>query len=251
MGRINKKKYEKALEKLRSADFVTILTGAGISKESGISTFRGDGGLWNKFSPEELANIEAFYKNPALVSEWYEYRRHIIQKTSPNKGHIALFEMSKMVEKMMLITQNVDGLHQKAGNENVIELHGNIMRNYCVECLDEYTLQEFEKMYEKSNDHIVRCKCGGLIRPDVVWFGESLPENELEQAFEGSVETDIFMAVGTSALVRPAADFPMLAKANGAFLIEINPEETVISDIADVSFKQPASVVLDELVRDL
>lgn len=235
---------------IKNTGFVTVLTGSGISAESGIHTFRGDNGLWSKFSPDELASFEGFYKNPARVMEWYEYRRNVILKAKPNPGHFAIAEIEKYVQNFYLITQNIDRLHQKAGSRNVIELHGNIMENYCIKCGKMFSLEEFEKIYNESSDRIPKCECKGLIRPNVVWFGEQLPEDAVEKAYYASVNCDLFIIVGTSGAVRPASDFPRYAKYNGAYIIEVNPCRSFLTDFVDLWFEGKAGEILPEFVEE-
>ncbi len=227
---------------------VVVLTGAGISAESGIPTFRGKDGLWKNFRAEELATPEAFKRNPALVWEWYLWRRSIIEKAEPNKGHKALVELENILgDNFLLITQNVDGLHQKAGSKRLVELHGNIWRVRCLSCGANY--YDYKTFYEKLPPS---CKeCGGLIRPDVVWFGESLPEKALNIAFQWAMACDVFVSIGTSGVVYPAAELPFLAKRHGAKVIEINPESTPISSIADVIIREPATIGVPKLLEVL
>ena len=216
---------------------VIVFTGAGVSAESGIPTFRGKDGLWNKFKPEELATPEAFFRNPKLVWEWYDWRRQLIAKAHPNEAHKIIAKMEKEIEDFYLITQNVDGLHQKAGSEKVVELHGNIWKVRCVDC--GYETYDYRTPLPEIPP---KCeKCGGLLRPGVVWFGESLPADALEKAYELSRESHIFIVVGTSGVVYPAAQLPYIAKENGAQVIEVNPEETPISRIADKIFREKAT----------
>ncbi|RUM28786.1 MAG: NAD-dependent protein deacylase [Aquifex sp.] len=222
---------------------IVALTGAGISAESGIPTFRGKDGLWNKFRPEELATPEAFFRDPKLVWEWYDWRRGLIAKAEPNEGHKTLAKIEKEFPHFYLITQNVDGLHQKAGSEKVIELHGNIWKVKCVNC--KYETYEYRTPLPEIPP---RCEqCGGLLRPGVVWFGESLPMDALQKAYELSRESLIFIVIGTSAVVYPAAELPYIAKENGAEVIEVNPEETPISRIADKIFREKASTGLKKV----
>jgi len=234
------------LDRIKKARWIAVLTGAGVSAESGVPTFRGENGLWKKFKPEELANFEAFIQNPQLVWEWYQYRRKLIQEVEPNPGHYALAAMEKKAPKFTLITQNVDGLHQRAGNKNVIELHGNILRNRCVDCNRIFTELEFD-----LSQGVPHCECGGLIRPDVVWFGEMLPEEALHKAYEASEKSDVFFSIGTSAVVYPAASLPGIAKSHGAYLIEINPEPTPVTGIAHVSIRGKSGEVLPKLIEAL
>ncbi|MFQ6032074.1 MAG: NAD-dependent deacetylase [Candidatus Zixiibacteriota bacterium] len=200
---------------------VVVLTGAGISAESGVPTFRGEDGLWKKFRPEELATFDAFMANPQLVWEWYEYRRKIIEEIKPNPAHLALVEFQNYFEKFDLITQNVDGLHQQAGSKNVVELHGNLKRNKCIRCGAKY-----ETLDKTIQGIPPKCTCGGNIRPDVVWFGEMLPQEALNYAFGVSSGCDLFFSVGTSAVVHPAASLPLIAKRGGAYVVEVNIEPT-------------------------
>jgi NAD-dependent deacetylase len=222
---------------------VTCLTGAGISAESGIPTFRGADGLWKKFRPEELAKIDAFLANPQLVWEWYRFRRDSMAQSLPNAGHRALAQWQAKIGSFHLITQNVDGLHQKAGSHDVVELHGNIWRDRCLDCgrrRDASTALE---------PGVPRCACGGTMRPDVVWFGEALPEEALDQASTWAEECELFLSVGTSAVVQPAAGLPMLAKRNGACLLEVNPEPTPLSGAADFTCFDAAGTVLPRLLQ--
>ncbi len=224
---------------------VVVLTGAGISAESGIPTFRGKDGLWNKYSPTELATPEAFSRDPELVWKWYDWRRQLIAKAEPNDGHRTLAKMEELFPDFWLITQNVDGLHQRAGSKRVIELHGNIWKVRCVRCGEEgydhrAPLPEIPPKCER---------CGGLLRPGVVWFGESLPMDALQRAYKLSEEADVFIVVGTSAQVYPAAELPLIAKRNGAKLIEVNPEETPITPHADVSLRESASTGLKRVLE--
>jgi NAD-dependent deacetylase len=233
------------LESLLTKDTkVVVLTGAGISAESGVPTFRGEEGLWKKFRPEELATFDAFMANPELVWEWYEYRRKIVDEIKPNPGHVALVDFQKHFDKFDLITQNVDGLHDQAGSRNIVELHGNIRKNKCIQC---------DKQYESLEGTIEgvppKCSCGGNIRPDVVWFGEMLPQNAINYAFEVSQQCDLFYCVGTSAIVHPAASLPLIAKRSGAFVVEVNLESTEISHLVDETLLGKSGEILPSLVK--
>jgi len=225
---------------------VVVLTGAGISAESGVPTFRGEDGLWKKFRPEELATFDAFMANPKLVWEWYEYRRKIIQDIKPNPAHLALVEFQNYFGKFDLITQNVDGLHQQAGSENVVELHGNIRRNKCIKCDTLY--ETLEKAIQGISP---KCTCGGNIRPDVVWFGEMLPQDAIKYAFGVSSDCDLFFSVGTSAIVHPAASLPLIAKRSGAYVVEANTEPTEISRVVDESLIGKAGEIMPFLAKFL
>lgn len=232
-------------EQLAQARHIVALSGAGISAESGIPTFRGEEGLWKRFKPEELANFDAFLRNPELVSSWYAHRREIIDRVKPNPAHYALARMESLFEYVTVITQNVDGLHQRAGSTNVIELHGNIHRNYCVQCGKRFDYMQFDK-----SDQAPRCdECGGYIRPDVVWFGEQLPGDVVREAEQICAAADVMFSIGTSGVVYPAAALPRIAKNQQAFLIEINPEHTDISLIADLVIRAPAGQALPEVLK--
>ncbi len=237
---------ERFIERVKSATTVGVLTGAGMSAPSGVPTFRGKDGLWDKFNPQELANVDAFLNNPELVWEWYNWRRELIRKVKPNLGHYALVDVEGFFPDFALITQNVDNLHQLAGSRKVLELHGNIMRNKCLDCSRLFENEHIDQ------DNIPRCPdCNGMIRPDVVWFGELLPQDVIREAQEFSASADIFFAVGTSSTVEPAASLSYMAKGNGAYLIEINPEKTPLSDYADESIQTSVDLYLPQLVVEL
>ena len=236
---------ERAAEAIARCSVAAALTGAGISAESGVPTFRGQQGLWKKFKPEQLATMEAFLASPEIVWEWYNWRRELIGKVQPNPGHYALRDLEGLFRQFTLITQNVDNLHRLAGSSHVLELHGNIYRNKCAGC-GRLVAQDMAI----DPDHIPRCdQCGGKIRPDVVWFGELLTEAVIDEAFARAEEAEVFLSVGTSAIVQPAASLPLLAKRHGATLIEINPEPTPLSDFADFAFQAKSGELLPELVR--
>lgn len=223
---------------------IAVLTGAGISAESGVPTFRDkQTGLWSKFNPQELADFTSFLKDPKLVWEWYDFRKKTIHEIEPNAGHQALVELENLFSNFSLITQNIDNLHQRAGSKNVIELHGNIERNFCIQC------KTFKK--EISELPPICENCGGLVRPDVVWFGELLPENALRIAFQKSKESDIFLCIGTSAVVYPAAQLPIDAARNGSKLIIINPEETDLTPLAHFHIYQKSGEFLPKLISAL
>jgi NAD-dependent deacetylase len=230
---------------LRTARHITVLTGAGISAESGVPTFRdAQTGLWAKYSPEELATPQAFQREPRLVWEWYAWRRELIVQAAPNPGHFALVEIEKKVLSFTLITQNVDGLHSMAGSQNLIELHGNIQRTKCSadgEVVDEW---------EKTGQVPPLCpRCQALLRPDVVWFGEMLPTEALNQAVEAAQSCDVFLSIGTSGIVQPAASLPYMALRSGSPVIEINPEETPLTLEATYFLQGPSGILLPELVK--
>jgi NAD-dependent protein deacetylase/lipoamidase len=230
---------------LKGAKHVAILTGSGISAESGVPTFRdAQTGLWSQFKPEDLATPEAFRGNPKLVWEWYAWRRGLIARAQPNAGHLALVELEQRIPEFTLITQNVDGLHQRAGSRNVIELHGNINRTKCSE--EDLPVTE----WKERGDPPPRCpRCGGPLRPDVVWFGESLRAEAIEGALMASRRCDVFLSIGTSTLVQPAASLPFEAAEGGATVIEINTDVTPLTNHATFRLPGPAARVLPELLR--
>lgn len=229
------------LEALANSSNVAVLTGAGISAESGVPTFRGADGIWKKYNPMELATFEAFEANPKLVWEWYNYRREIIRKIKPNPGHYALASLAKYYNNFSLITQNVDGLHRTAGSENIYELHGNIRRNRCLECGKLDFQEEFETVPPM-------CACGGRLRPDVVWFGEMLPADAFEASHAAAVRSELFFTIGTSGAVQPAASLPLIAKQNGALVVEINLEPSEISHLCDIKYHGKAGEILPQIV---
>ena len=230
---------------VRRAQRVVVLTGAGISAESGVPTFRdAQSGLWQKFKPEDLATPEAFRRNPRLVWEWYESRRDQVRAVAPNTGHRALVDLAKRVAEFTLITQNVDGLHQRAGSRGVIELHGNIMRTKC--CEEGVIVAEWTHTGETPP----RCPhCNAFLRPDVVWFGEELPAEAIHTAMRACDGCDLFLSVGTSSVVYPAAMLPEMALRRGATVIEVNPDETPLTASVTYSLRGPAGEILPELAR--
>ena len=235
---------EAFLQHLRSAQKIVALTGAGISAESGLATFRdAQTGLWSKFKPEELATAEAFQRDPNLVSDWYAWRREQALKAQPNAGHLALSEIERRAPEFLLVTQNVDGLHARAGSKRMVELHGNLHRFRCFEndCpSDNFNLQKR------------RCgSCGGHLRPAVVWFGEMLPVDAIESAVAAADGCDVFFSIGTSSVVYPAADLWRRAKNNGALVIEINRDPTPLTPLADYSFLGKAGEILPALVDQI
>ena len=236
---------EKIISLLNSVKCAGAVCGAGISQESGVPTFRGKDGLWRKYRAEELATFEAFSSNPNVVWEWYNYRKGLISGVEPNPGHYALYEMEKVFDEFFIITQNVDGLHRRVGSENVIEIHGNIMRSRCIKCNSCC----YDVPIEDEVIELPRCVCGGLLRPDVVWFGEVIPEDLLLRSYELLTRCEILFVVGTSGYVHPAASFPSLAKGHGAYLVEVNVDETMISDIMDETLIGKSGEILPELVK--
>jgi NAD-dependent deacetylase len=223
---------------------VAVLTGAGVSAESGVPTFRGAEGLWSKFRPEELANFDAFMANPRLVLEWYNYRRELMSTVQPNPGHKTLARWETYFQEFALVTQNVDGLHRKAGSTKVFELHGNIQKNKCAKCNRP---AEWPAIFDPEN--LPTCECGGLLRPDVVWFGELLPVQMIEQAWSKAETCELFFSLGTSAVVQPAASLPLVAKRGGAYVVEINPEDTPLSGMCDEVFRGPTGEILPRIAE--
>lgn len=230
------------IDKINKAKKGYALTGAGISAPSGIPTFRGEDGFWEKKDPHELASQSGFRKDPQMVWDWYNYRRDIIRKSEPNPAHYALVELENSFDDFVVITQNVDNYHQDAGSKNILELHGNIFRNKCNKC---------GKIFGVVNSkEIPKCDiCGSYIRPDVVWFGEPLPKDVLERAWKWSEDSDICFVIGTSAMVQPAASLPLISRENGAFVIEINKNSTVISSYVDRSIIGDVTSILPSLSK--
>ncbi len=237
------------IERLAGAQSVAVLTGAGISAESGVPTFRDAGGLWEQFRPEELANVQAFLRNPDLVQRWYAYRRKLVREVEPNAGHYALVALERLIPDFTLITQNVDNLHRRAGSQRIVELHGNLLRSYCISCRRSATEIDLEAAAEGQP---ARCPaCGGLIRPDVVWFGEFLPEEALTEAYAACERAEVFLSIGTSALVYPAAGLPLEAKRHGAYVAEINLHPSAIAREVDALILGKAGEILPVLVETL
>lgn len=230
---------------LRKAERVAALTGAGVSQESGLRTFRdAQTGLWAQYKPTDLASPEAFARDPKLVWDWYAWRREAIKSARPNPGHYALAEMESRVPQFTLITQNVDGLHRMAGSKRIHELHGNIQRARCSAC------GRYAEAWEDDSEQVPACEaCGEMLRPDVVWFGESLPRSELEAAVEASRDCQVFFSVGTSGVVQPAAALPIAAREKGAVVVEVNLEATPLTEKADFFLRGKSGEVLPQLVK--
>lgn len=233
--------FESIKDQIKNVDKIVVVTGAGISQESGIPTFRGKDGLWRSYDAMKLATIDAFYDNPKLVWEWYNERRKNIFQAQPNQGHKAIAELEKYAQ-VTVLTQNIDGLHQKAGSSKVLELHGSIITIKCSVC--DYK----EEILTEISNLPPLCKCGNILRPDVVWFGEILPQNVWKNAIVFASQCDLMIVVGTSLVVSPANTLPIYAKQNNSFLIEINPENTDMSTYMDLVIKNTSAVALPEFV---
>jgi NAD-dependent deacetylase len=233
--------FESIKDQIKNINRIVAVTGAGISQESGIPTFRGKDGLWRNHDAMKLATIDAFYDNPKLVWEWYNERRRNIFQAQPNQGHKAIAELEKYAQ-VTVLTQNIDGLHQKAGSSKVLELHGSIVKIKCSVC--DYN----EEILTEISNLPPLCKCGNVLRPDVVWFGETLPQDVWQNAIVFASQCDLMIVVGTSLVVSPANTLPIYAKQNNSILIEINPENTDISDDMDLVIKNTSAVALPEFV---
>ncbi len=234
--------FELIADKLKNAKKIVFVTGAGISQESGIPTFRGTDGLWRKYDPMQLATIDAFYDDPKLVWEWYEDRRKNILQAKPNPGHFAIAELEKY-KKVTVLTQNIDGLHQRSGSTKVLELHGSIIRIKCSVCnFKDNIPTSFDELPPKCSS------CNNILRPDVVWFGESLPQDIWNQAISEANSCDVMIIAGTSLVVSPANTLPIYAKQNNALLVEVNPEETIMSSEMDLSLKMTSAKALPNLI---
>ena len=233
--------FDSIAERIRDFKKIVFVTGAGISQESGIPTFRGNDGLWRNYDPMKLATIDAFYDDPKLVWEWYNDRRKNILNAHPNDGHKAIAELEKYAE-VVVLTQNIDGLHQRGGSTRVLELHGSIIKIKCTVC--DYN----EEI--KSEISIIPpiCKCGNILRPDVVWFGEGLPQDVWEEALMHASQCDLMIIAGTSLVVSPANTLPLYAKQNNAFLLEINPENTEMSSEMSLTVRNSSAIILPNLL---
>jgi NAD-dependent deacetylase len=231
-------------EAVRHAKSIAVLTGSGISAESGVPTFRdAQTGLWARYDPLELATPEAFARDSRLVWEWYEWRRSLIREAGPNAGHRTLAELEDRTPDFTLVTQNVDGLHRRAGSRNVVELHGNVLRSVCS------AERDVVEAYDAERSPPPCPRCGAALRPDVVWFGEVLPVGAMEAASRAARGCDVFLSVGTSGLVYPAAGLPLEALEAGAMVVEVNPDETPLTQHATYALQGPAGRVLPALVR--
>lgn len=241
---------QRAAEALRQAKHVVALTGAGMSQESGVPTFRDAvDGLWARFDPMQLATREAFQADPKLVWEWYEYRRGLMRGAKPNAGHDALAKLQQRFESLTVITQNVDDMHEQSGSQHIIRLHGSIAQNKCFnDCQGKPTLIDISSL---SGTPPACPHCGAHVRPNVVWFGELLPIDQINAAYTVLEQCDALLIIGTSGMVNPAAQMPIYAKRFGATLIEINTEATPITRIADVHLRGASGELLPQIVAAL
>lgn len=235
------------IESIVKSHSVMILTGAGVSRESGLDTFRDVGGYWARYNPYELASPQGFSSNPLLVWQWYQERKNRASEVSPNPGHYAIAEMEKYFNNFALFTQNVDRLHHRAGSSKLYELHGTIFKSHCFDCSLPY---DGEFTIGEDIQSIPRCpRCNGLIRPSVVWFGESLPYEVLNLAYENARNCDMLFTIGTSSEVYPAADLPHQAKITGAYVVEINPNETSFTRYSNLSIRQKSGEILPKILN--
>lgn len=230
------KKIEELKDRLKKCKSLVVFTGAGISKESGIPTFRDADGLWKNFKIEELATPEAFNSDPVKVWSWYLWRKEKIGECQPNSCHFLISKWEKFFEKFWLITQNIDGLHRKAGNEKILELHGNIWYTRCTKCFE--IKEDLSLNYPSLPP---KCHCGGILRPHIVWFGEALDSKILEKSIIESENCNVFISIGTSNLVYPAASLPYNALKNNAYVVEVNPQPTPLSLQANLSLCMKAT----------
>lgn len=240
-------RIKKARDAIEQAAKIMVFTGAGISKESGVPTFREAGGLWEEFKAEDFATPEAFQRHPAKVWEWYRFRRNLAREVKPNPAHYAVTRLEEAHEDFLVATQNIDNLHTRAGSKNVVELHGNIMHSYCMRCGH---LADESKGELPGEIPTCPCEgCGGIMRPKVVWFGEQLDPRDLERSFLFATTCDCCIVIGTSGFVYPAAQIPFLARRNDATIIDINPEPSAITPIADYFLQGPAGEVMPQLLE--
>jgi NAD-dependent deacetylase len=253
-GNVAPSPIAEAARAIRASQRLVVLTGAGISKESGIPTFRDAlDGLWEQYDPQQLATPRAFRRNPGLVWDWYSHRRELLAQAQPNLAHYAVADLERHLAHVAVVTQNIDGLHQQAGSRDVVTLHGDIRRNKCfANCQGDPTYVDVDALDWDRDAGPPRCPyCGEYVRPDVVWFEEMLPPAALERAFQLSEMTDVMLVVGTSGTVQPAASLPFLAREHGATIVEVNPNRTPITSIARWHLAGPAGVILPQVVAAL
>ncbi|MBL8018739.1 MAG: NAD-dependent deacylase [Leptospirales bacterium] len=228
---------------IRKARRLAVITGAGVSAESGIPTFRGSGGLWRNFRAEDLATPSAFQRDPKLVWEWYDWRRGICKAAEPNPGHLSIAKLESLLPEFLLITQNVDGLHNRSGSRNIAEIHGNIWRARCTLCGNQFDLLETPLSRIPP-----RCNCGGLARPHIVWFGETYDEELLEDVLDFLSAADTLLVVGTSGMVPMPVYLTRHAMSHGAFAIDVNPEDSELTHVVNISLRGKAGEVLPQIV---
>lgn len=248
---------KQAAEAIYHANKIAVLTGAGVSKESGVPTFRDAlDGLWAKYDPQELATPMAFKKNPKLVWDWYQFRQGLVSNAKPNPGHFALAEIEKRYPRTAIITQNVDDLHEQAGSKNIIHLHGNIAESKCFDdCQGVPTIVDLDSFDWDRDDGPPACPyCAAQVRPNVVWFHEMLPEDNLARAYAASNACDLMIVVGTSGLVSPASNLPKIAKNSedtSATILEVNPDYSMITRYADIKLEAPSGEILPKVIVEL
>jgi NAD-dependent deacetylase len=228
--------------KLRDFESIVFFTGAGMSAESGVPTYRGAGGIWKEYDYERYATQRAFDDDPERVWEFHNFRRDLVGKCEPNEGHRIVAAIADELEHVTVVTQNIDGLHQLAGTRFIVELHGSLWRTRCMRC----------KKKEESRQaplEQLKCPCGAWWRPDIVWFGDALAQNDVDDALRELKACSLFVSIGTSAVVYPAAELPLVARQHGAKMIEINPEPTPLSDAYDLCLRGPATEMLAQLAE--
>lgn len=236
---------DELVRRLKTAKRMVVLTGAGVSAASGIPTFRGAGGMWKNHRPEDLANLDAFHRDPVTVWEWYDWRRGIVANAKPNAAHYAIARLEEMFDDFLLVTQNVDNLHRVAGNKKIVELHGNI---WFTRCLAEGTVRENRETPLKEIPP--RCPdCGSIERPDIVWFGEFINNALLDKAWRESGKSDMFISTGTSGVVQPAAGMSGIARSSGAYVLEVNLEKTPAFHTTNHAMEQPCEILLPQIVK--
>ena len=243
METFNEKHIEETAKILSSCSSLLVLTGAGISAESGVPTFRGEGGLWKEYRAEELATPQAFARDPELVWEWYSWRRSVILDIEPNAGHYAVAELEKMFDEFLLCTQNVDDLHRRAGSKEIVEVHGNIFMERCQVCSFKH------HSVEVYTEPPLCPECGAMLRLDIVWFGEMLPADALQRSWNFASKTDCALVVGTSGVVYPAAQIPYMVMDAGGKVIEINLNATPLSSYCSTSIRGKSGIILPEIVE--
>ncbi|HEC76713.1 MAG TPA: NAD-dependent deacylase [Thermoplasmatales archaeon] len=233
-------------EEIKNSNFCIVLTGAGISTESGIPDFRSKDGIWNRYDINEYGYIQNFLENPEKIWKMLKDMILNMEKAEPNKAHYALAEMEKSGYIKAIITQNIDNLHKKAGSKNIIEFHGNFTKMKCMRCEREYEYNQI-----KLNDLPPKCECNGIIKPDIVFFGEEIPRDAFLKSFQLANKCDLFMIIGTSCEVYPASELPLIAKRRGAKIIEINQENTALTSVADYVLRGKAGIIMEQLLNEI